>query len=201
MRDSHLNPRADYSLVELERPDNEPVSLALVKNHLAVDHSDDDDAIQADISAARSLCEKHCNRLFGTRSLRLTLDCWPLESRIAFPVDGVQSITSVTYSDVNGAPQVVASTNWRLWLEHSPPLLSFVSGFAYPTLELDAPGAIAIVFVAGDDDPNELVAAAIKLTIGYWRKFFGGEDSSGHLSRGLPAGAIHILDKLWTGAL
>lgn len=192
--------RAPYSLVELTQPVVEPVTLALVKNHLAVDHSDDDAAITADITAARLLCEKHTGVYFGSRTLRFMLTEWPNDGIIRLP-DGVTAITSVTYSDTLGSPQVIASANWRLWLDGTPPQLSFLSSFALPSLELNNPAAITILLTAGDTSNNALVSPAIKLTVGYWRKFFGGEDSSGHLSRGLPAGAINILDKIWTGAL
>lgn len=176
------------------------LSLAQAKTHLSIGHPDEDSNITDDIIAAREQCEKFTGRLFGSRSVLLTVTCWPCECGIRFPIEPVQSVTSVKYLDQNNVLQTVAADQYRTWLDHSPPLLKFVTGFAYPTLELSEPAPIKIEFVAGETDIPATLRKAIQVILGYWYQFPGGEPSLGHLSRGLPAGAISLLDTLWTGA-
>ena len=187
----------------LTKPTSEPVSLSLVKTHIAVDHSDDDALIVRQIKAARSLCEEYTGRVFGSRNYRMRLSCWPDGGIIAFPVQPVTAITSITYIDADGDSQAVNASNWRANLDANPPYLRLVTGFTYPVTDPDEPAAITVLYTAGDaaDDVPELVENAVLLIVQYWRNFPGGEPSLGHLSLGMPAGAIALLDKLWDGGL
>lgn len=61
-------------------PATEPISLIAAKEHLRVDHDDDDALISALISAAREFAESICRRVFITQSWKLVLDAFPSPS-------------------------------------------------------------------------------------------------------------------------
>lgn len=190
-----------YSLKELTAPASEPVTLALVKKHLAIDHAEDDDLITQDIIAARKLAEGYTAKIFGSRTFLFSTNHWPCDRDLALPVEPVTAVTAVNYEDIDGVIQTVAPSNYRLWLDASPPVIRFGTFFAYPPFHIDAPAGLTVEFTAGDDAPEPMLAKAIELTVEYWRKFPGGEDTLGHLSRGLPSGAINLLTNLWSGQL
>lgn len=182
-------------------PQSEPTTLALVKKHLAVDHDDENDLILEQMRSAREMCEVYTGRVFGVRSFLLRLSCWPHDGKVAFPVDSVSAVTSVKYRDADNVLQTVPTTDYRTWLTHSPPSLFLVTGFSYPTLELNDPAGIEIEYVAGETEIPARLGEAIRLIVGFIRQFPGGEPSLGHLSRGMPAGAVNILRTLWNGGL
>lgn len=66
-----------YSLSNLTQPASEPVTLALAKAHLRIDHTAEDDLITSWIKAAREAAEKYTGRRFITQSLRMRLNDWP----------------------------------------------------------------------------------------------------------------------------
>lgn len=58
-------------------PALEPVSLAEAKEHLKIDHSDEDAYITSLITAARKFSEAYTGILFIEQNLKWTLDRWP----------------------------------------------------------------------------------------------------------------------------
>lgn len=64
----------------IERPVEEPVSLAEAKLHLRVDFTDDDALITSLIAAARMAAENICRRAFVTQKWELTLDGFPRQN-------------------------------------------------------------------------------------------------------------------------
>lgn len=190
----------DYAWKQKTRPTLQALGLAQAKTHLSIGHCDDDDNITDDIAAALKVAEEFTGRVFGPRSFTLTVKCWPCDGVIRFPVEPVLSITTVKFSDTDNVVQTVDSSQWRTWLDASPPVLRFISGFTFQSLSIDEIAPIEIEFVAGETDIPATLRKAIQLTLGYWQQFPGGEPTSGQNSRGLPAGAISLLDTLWVGA-
>lgn len=193
----------DYAWKQITNPTAECLSLKQAKTHLSIGHDDDDANITDDIQAARALCEEYTGRYFGSRSFRLTMKSWPTcegDYAIRLPIEPVASVTTVKYSDQNAASQTVDQSQYRLWLDHSPPVIYFPASFRFPSLDINSPAPIEVIFVAGDDDIPAVLRKAIQLTLGFWLQFPGGEPTLGHLSRGLPGGVLALLDTLWTGA-
>lgn len=190
-----------WALKQVGEPASEPVTLALVKKRLAVDHSDDDDLILADIRAARRLAERNTGRVFGARAFRLSLPCPPKWGRVEFPVEPVVSVESVGYTDFEGVTGTVAADKYNVFLDGSPPLLQLVTGYTLPTLSADLPAPLVINFTAGDDTENDTVAAAIRLMVAYWYDNPDGRAVNSQGFRELPPGAAGLLNSLWTGGI
>lgn len=191
----------NYTLTELTAPIAEPLPLSLVKSHLAIGHDDDDVKLTRDIAAAREYAEAHTGVYFGERTFLLKLSAWPDDAVVRLPVEPISSVDEVRYKDADAVSQIVAASDYRLWLEHSPPLLRFTTNFAYPSIDLEDPAGIEIEFTGGLSVIPERLVKALEIIIEYWYANPGGEDTLGHLARGIPSAADRLLDTLWTGGL
>jgi uncharacterized phiE125 gp8 family phage protein len=199
-----------YGLTTTVEPAEEPVDVPLARLHVRLDHAEEDGLIREWIAAARRYTETHCGRRWIEQTVELTLDEWPdladyrfRADEIRIPVEPVSSVSSVTYYDEDGAQQTFSSSSYWTALKGSPPIVVPKDGVEWPDLHEGRPEAIAVTFKAGVAnamlvDPR--VKEAILLTLTYWSENRGGEEGEAPTSRGLPAGAIRLLDSMWTGA-
>lgn len=190
-----------YGLTTTLAPEVEPVSLAVAKTHLRIDHDDEDALISAWIVAARQLTEAYTGRRWVTQELSMTLEAFPeCNGEIRLPVFPVASVDSITYRDVDGATQTLSTSLYRTWLDHNPPLVALAPDEEWPDTEDGALTAVTVNFTAGNElaDVPGGVKAAILLTLGNWDENRG--DQNVLIARGLPPAARFLLDSLWTGA-
>ncbi|MGG7518511.1 head-tail connector protein [Allorhizobium undicola] len=115
--------------VELAAPASEPVSLADVKAHLKIDHTDEDDLLSGLISVARRHAEAETGLTTISRPMRLYLDDWPRDEVIQIASGPVQTLDAVTVYDETGVPVQVSLEDHlldgvarpaRLWLRERP---------------------------------------------------------------------------------
>lgn len=190
----------EYGLTVTSGPASEPVSLTLAKAHLRIDHSAEDDLITSWITAARRLTETHTRQRWITQTLAMTLEGFPCGSEpIRLPVSPVASISSIAYTDADGAAATMDAADYQTWLAHNPPLIVPDAYDPWPITEAGKLQAVTITFVAGTASGSvpEEVKTAILLTLGDWDKNRAGEGDP--IGRGLPPAAKYILDSLWTG--
>ena len=113
----------------------EPVTLAIAKQHVRCDFSDDDTLIPVYITAARQMAEKYTRRAFFNQTWQLSLDQFPIfacsstlpiRSRENWPFyssywDGITirlprptcvSVISITYIDLTGTTQTLPSDSY-----------------------------------------------------------------------------------------
>lgn len=180
-----------------------PFTLADAKEHLKVEHDDDDARIAGLIAAAleslqpptgwlgRSLCEQ---------TLRLDLPGWPWARR-CLPAGPVLAINSVKYFDVNNIEQTLDSS---LYFQDGDELL-LTSAFSGQGLYC-RPGAVRIEYRAGyatelvgedEDDVEEIaqlpapIVQAIKKLVWDWYEAPGAAQASPGAP--LPYGVEHLL--------
>ena len=103
------------------------VSVADTKQHLRIeaDFTDDDTYIQNCIDTAVANLETYMNRHILNQSWRFILDIFPLT--IKFPVVGVTSVTSVTYTDINGESQELSNENYIADMYSAVQSITFVN--------------------------------------------------------------------------
>jgi uncharacterized phiE125 gp8 family phage protein len=186
-----------YSLVTVTPPVSEPVSLAVAKAHLRIDHDEENENIRGWIGAARELCEAYTGRVWGERTLRLTLPGFPY-GPIELPVMPVSEVTLLTYLDSAGDLTTVLEADYQTWLDHNPPLVSALPDEAWGQTETGRLNAVTVEFTAGAGEVPEMARAAILLTLGMWDENRG--DQNALIAKGLPPGAKRLLDLLDTGA-
>jgi len=89
-------------------PTMEPISLREAKDHLIVEHSEDDMLIRQLVTAARLHVEQRCNRVLMRQKWRIYQDYGLKDFKLEpFPVKEVEQIQ---YVDIDGATQTVTST-------------------------------------------------------------------------------------------
>jgi uncharacterized phiE125 gp8 family phage protein len=92
------------------RPILEPVSLAELKLHLRIDHSDEDELLNAVLLTARERVEDFTARALLTQTHDICLNDWPDGDFIELPYGNLQSVTSVKYKDCDGTETTLTVT-------------------------------------------------------------------------------------------
>ncbi len=160
------------SLWLVTAPTVEPVDLAEAK--LAVNYEDDqtdkDSTIASLIVAAREWAEGFTGRAFCTQTWELKLDGFL--SCIELNKPPVQSVTSITYVDTNGASQTLSPSLYTTDLPTGPAALPgrIVPAYqqSWPSTR-DVPNAVTVRFVCGYGGPEsvpERLKLAIKMQVG-----------------------------------
>lgn len=199
------DPHCTYSLTVTAAPAVEPVTTAEAKAHLRVDHSTEDSLIAGLVQAARELCEAYTGRRFVTQTVRVSYADFPRgeyawDSAVRFPVEPVQSVSSVQYYDGDGTLTTLGASAYQTWLDHSPPLIGPAPNGVWPSVQEDRQPAVLVTAVVGYGlaaAVPQMVKAAVLLAVGDWYAN-RGDGASPHRD-GLPAGAKRLLDLLWPG--
>jgi len=152
--------------------------LALILDHVKVETGDEEDAfgdlVEAYAEAAIARVEAMSGRMLFTRTLRLTVDAFG--TALELPASPVESVTSVTYTDADGASQTLAGAAYALVERTETPKLYPAFGTTWPTVR-DFPGSIVVVFLAGYGDETADVPAplrqAVLQTVADWMRFGG----------------------------
>jgi uncharacterized phiE125 gp8 family phage protein len=155
-------------------PAFDPLSLAEAKAQLRSTSDEEDGLIAGFILAARQYVEDETQKRLITQTLDYTIDDdWPCKltrgyyrQRIEFPIGPVQSVTSVTYVDLNGAAQTLSTNdyvtgNMGTAVQSGVPYIEPAYSVIWPTPRCQS-AAITVRFVAGWDlssVPNPLMQA------------------------------------------
>lgn len=98
------------NIIRQSEPSTEPVTLTEAKNHLRVEHSEDDTLITGLISAARDWVEKYTNRFWASADFKLVYDDFPNDD---YPMDlslpDITAVSSIDYLDDNQAAGSISS--------------------------------------------------------------------------------------------
>lgn len=103
----------DVGLALIAGPAVEPVSLDEAKTHLRVDHSSSDAEIQSLITGARQWLEEFTARTMVDTTLELSFEGYP-GARIDLRRAPIIDIVSFSYTDSNGAAQVIDEDDYEL---------------------------------------------------------------------------------------
>jgi uncharacterized phiE125 gp8 family phage protein len=165
----------------LEPPTDRIVSLAEMKAHLRVDHTDDDSLIDVYTIAA----EQRVDGPFGItgrafRPQRLRASFGSFGAKICLPFPPLISVDSIAYLDTNGVEQTFAETgNWRVigaGTERGAEIVPLY-GVVWPSLlSTSDADLVRVAFTAGyysaaspeNDRVPEIVKACVKLIVGDW---------------------------------
>src|SRR5262245_61305309 len=140
-------------------PADEPVSLAEIKKHMGVDHTDDDAYIGMLLAAARMTIDGRdgwLGRTLVTQTWDYVLDAFPT-GEIYLPLLPVQSVASIVYWDTGGLSQTVDAANYELDLASYQHWIFPLEGFAWPAT-LGGINTVQIRLVAGYGNPAQVPA-------------------------------------------
>ena len=150
-------------------PASEPVTTALMKDHLRVTHSDDDTYIDSLIAAARNSVEEILSRSLISQTWAASFDSIGDNDRVRLPRPILISVSSVNYIDGDGNSQAVSSGDYITNTTSEPGQIYFTTVPDYDS-EYDNP--LTVTFVSGygasaSDIPDPIIHA-IKLLVGHW---------------------------------
>ncbi|MBD3762462.1 head-tail connector protein [Rhizorhabdus sp.] len=147
----------------------EPITLALAKKHLRVDHSEEDDLIGGMIADARAWVEEYTGQTLVQAPLTEQINGFEAQL-LAWPI---ASVTGVTYLDADGAEQELTDDVWELRNAKRPAALRLKSGAQWPTVR-HGNGAITVELTAGyatlDEIPGGIRRAMYVLLEGYYSR-------------------------------
>lgn len=155
-----------WSLEQVEEPGEPVVTLEEAKLHLRVEHDAEDSLIASYIAAATEHAEVYQLRSILERTWRLTLPRFPRGGRfIRLPRPPLQSVTSITYIDPDGAEQTMDSSAYLVMSDGR--VLLAAEGWPRTASRQDA---VRITYVAGygeGGDAPQATRAAILLLVGH----------------------------------
>ena len=173
-----------FNLVKIGAAANEAVTVAELKTHCRISHTADDTYLGTLRIAAREQVEKDLGMVIASQAYRLHTEA-NFTSVVCLPVQPVQSISSVTYTDVNHVSQTLSTSNYSLKAHRDPPevefdgslpvgtdvVINFLAGFAPDTVP--ALTKQAVLFLAASwyesREPEVVGTIVTKLPLGYER--------------------------------
>lgn len=157
-------------------PTVEPLSTQEAMEHLRVDSDDETSLIDTLISSARLYCENKTNRQFVNATYKLTLDQFPCGEDnwggvIRVPRPKLQSVSSITYVDLNGVTQTLSTSNYNVDTQSEPGRITPSYNNYWPGTRVQI-NAVVVTYIAGFGSSAvnvpEAIKAAMKLLIGNW---------------------------------
>lgn len=145
-------------------PAAEPVSLDEQKLHMRVDGADEDTLIEAQVVAARMLCESHLCAAIVTQVWEWTLDGFA--PRLEIPHGPVVSVDSIAYVDPAGVSRTLDVAAYQVDVTARPAVILPAPGAAWPRTRDQQLAAVTVRFTLGFGDAAAVPAsikAAIKL--------------------------------------
>lgn len=177
------------ALTRITAPPVQPLTEAQVWNDLKLDLSgspavpatDEQTRVTELIAAATSYLDGRdgiLGRCLVTQAWDLTLDGFPSGGKpIRLPLPPIQSVTSITYTDTNGAAQTLSSSVYALSADRDHrPRIHLAYNQSWPETR-SIEDAVTVRFVAGYASGNspedasavpEAIKNAMRLLIGHW---------------------------------
>ena len=139
------------------------VSLQEAKQHLRIDHDDEDAVIEMLVQSATDWLDRAwLNRSVGAQTLELRQDSFYAEPQ-KMPFGPVRSIVSISYLDNIGAEQTLSPWYYELLSNGS---LSLSYGASWPSVRSFS-DAVRIVYEAGYETVPPVIKTGILLIVGY----------------------------------
>ena len=136
-----------HSIVVVE-PAEEPVSLEEAKRHGNILITSDDSEVNQDITEAREFCEGISGRQFVTATRKIVMDGFPA-GVILVPRPPLVSVSTIAYTDENGASQTWSNTLYQVDTDSEPGRIAPIEGETYPSTQAVTFGTVVVTFVAG----------------------------------------------------
>jgi len=152
----------------ISEPATEPVTLAQVKLHSRISHSEDDSWLTMAIVVARQYIEKTCELSLITQTRRTTFGGFH-KPWLTLAYGPTISITTIEYYDQANALQTLAT--YQAALESNPCLIVPAAGQPWPSTMPNRIDAVKVTYVAGYGAAENVPAAlkqGILLLVDFW---------------------------------
>lgn len=152
----------------ISEPATEPVTLAQVKLHSRISHSEDDTWLTMAIIVARQYIEKTCELSLITQTRRTTFAGFH-KPWLTLAYGPTISITTIEYYDQANALQTLST--YQAALESNPCLIVPAAGQPWPSTMPNRIDAVKVTYVAGYGAAENVPAAlkqGILLLVDFW---------------------------------
>lgn len=168
MRWSQFVRNVDWRLVRTVAPTLEPLTESELRQQINYSDDDTDELIRGYISAAREMFEVDTERALLSQTWTLKLNEFP-DDHIELRLCPLGSVSSITYTDSDGASQTLATTVY-LVSNSDPARITLKYGQVWPAT-YDQADAITVTFTAGYSSELLVPAKAkqaIRMLAGHW---------------------------------
>lgn len=159
-------------LVVQTAPTTEPVTFADVQAQVRIDDADEQTLVETYITAARKYVEDYTRRTLIDTTYDLYFASGFPGTEIIIPRPPLQSITSITYLDTNGASQTFASGSYQVDAQSEPGRVKPEPTTSWPATDSGNYDTVIIRFLAGygsaATDVPEGLRLAIQMLAGHW---------------------------------
>lgn len=149
-----MNPRRTAA------PSAEPLSLAEVKTHLRVEHTEEDTYLQTLIAVTRQTLEDRLDRTLVQTPWLLTADAFGPALRL--PRAPVIAVQNLQYVAVDGVTATLAAQDYMLDNVSEPAYLVPAPGLAWPDTQAGRINAVTVAYTAGYGATAADVPAALR---------------------------------------
>ena len=181
-------------------PTKKPLTLAEVKAHCRITHTDEDIYLDSLIDAAANHAESVTKTALMQRTVNWNLDYFPCFT-MEFPVSPVQSVTFVKYKHpTTGVLTTLDSSEYLTDTISMPARIQPAYGKVWPTTREEL-NAVKIEFVAGYSNAKDVpfnIRQAMLMMISHW--YENRETTvSGTIMQEVPQGAAMLLhtERVW----
>jgi uncharacterized phiE125 gp8 family phage protein len=144
-------------------PQQLPLDLQEVKEHLAIINDDRDSYLNNLIKAAAEVAQNYTQRAFITQTWLWTLDGFP--SKLRVPRPRLQTVNYIKYiDDATGTLTTLDSSTYRVSTYHEPAIIEPVLSESWPTAR-SVVDAVQIEFVAGYGVDHTTVPRNLKMAM------------------------------------
>lgn len=190
------------ALICVTQPVVEPVTLSEAKVHCRVDITDDDTYIAALITVARQYIETIARPRLALleQTWRYVADYWPASDTLELRPYPLRSVTSVSYTDVDGVTSTVPSTDYLVDTTSEPGRIRLKTAASWPSDTLAELNGLKIEFVAGFGATPASVPTTLRqallLLVGHWYENREPIMQSGAMPKEIPL-AFQALMQHW----
>lgn len=173
-------------------PTTWPLSVADCKQHLRIDHSDEDTLIEGYLRAATAQAETVLDRQIMPATWRLSFHgfCgWQID----IPKPPLQSVSSITYLDTAGTTQTLSSSLYIVDTYSEPGRITPAYNAVWPSVRWQM-NSVIITFVAGYTSAlvvPDRIKTGIKFLVSQWYEHreltTGGIEMSSEVERAFRA--------------
>jgi len=147
------------ALVKVTAATQEPVTVDELKDHLVIDHADDDNYLATLIAAVVQFLGEVQDRTFVTTTWDLKLDRFPSGNGvIELPRSPAASVTSVKYQDLDDVETTLAGSLYTVDASSVPGRLQPAYDESWPSTRGHVHD-VTVRFVAGYGDPADVPRA------------------------------------------
>lgn len=166
-------------------PTNEPISLEEAKDHARIGDDNSNTILGSYIQTAREACEQYMGRRLLTQTMALVLDDFADYMPLPYAAP-LQSVSSITYYDVDGNQQTLATMVYDVDDVARPAEVVLKPGAIWPQVQTNRfKGAVTITYVVGwssPDDVPERIKQGLRQYLAYLDADRDGMDSTAALA-------------------